>query len=205
MCVAKTWWVRIVYFVLLLFVEWNHAPGDQRNSGDCPELDLMGEQWRWPNSLLGSVKCSTGSTASKENGEECGETHGMLPRVNGITNARELSAGVRRSVRGNGGCFNLRVVVFVCLTLTSPDVLRGWVPKTVSSPSGLRAWPWVGPESGLREAFVKRYHWRYQWIYVRSVKWAVCCELWVTVPDGVVRECIWAMARAGSNGECLVS
>ena len=37
------------------------------------------------------------------------------------------------------------------------------------------------------------------------VKWAVCCELWVTVPDGVVRECIWAMARAGSNGECLVS
>ena len=142
MRVAKTWWVRIVYFVLLLFVEWNHAPSDQRNSGDCPELDLRGEQCRWPNSLLGSVKYSTGSTASKENREECGETQGMLPRVSGITNAREHSAGARRSVRGNGGYFNLRVVVFVCLTPMSSDVPPEW-PSVKD-----RVWPWVGPESG---------------------------------------------------------
>ena len=180
MRVATTWWVRIVYFVLLLFVEWNHAPGDQRNSGDCPELDLRGEQWRWPNSLLGSVKCSTGSTASKENGEECGETHGMLPRVSGITNAREHSAWVRRSVCGNGGCFQPESCC-LCVPgadeLARPERLRA---RPCVALSGLREWPWVGPKSGLREAVVKRYHWRYQWIYVRPVKWAVCCDLWVT-------------------------
>ena len=58
-------------------------------------------------------------------------------------------ARVRRSVRGNGGCFDLRVGVFVCLTPMSLDVLSGWVPKTVSSLSGLREWPWVGPENSL--------------------------------------------------------
>ena len=182
MRVAKTWWVRIVYFVLLLFVEWNHAPGDQRNSGDCPELDLRGEQWRWPNSLLGSVKCSTGSTASKENGEECGEMHGMLPRVSGITNAREHSAWVRRSVHGNGGCFNLRVVVFVCLRPMSPDVLRGWVPKTVSSPEWAESVavsrPWEWPERGICEAWSTTLVERYQRSCVRPVN----SELWPCEP-----------------------
>ena len=181
MRVAKTWWVRIVYFVLLLFVEWNHAPGDQRNSGDCPELDLRGEQWRWPNSFLASVRCSTGSTASKENGEECGETHGMPPRVGCITNAREHSAWVRRSVRGNGGCFNLRVVVFVCLTPMSPDVLRGWVPKTVSSPEWAESVavsrPWEWPERGICEAWSTTLVERYQRIvYVQCVCVSVTCE-----------------------------
>ena len=124
------------------------VPGDQRNSGDCPGLDLRGEQWRRPNSLLESVKNSTCSTASKENGKECGVRHGMLPRASGITNAREHSSWVRRSVRGNGRCFNPRVGVFVCLTPMSPDVLRGWVPKTVSSPEWAesvavsRPWEW---------------------------------------------------------------
>ena len=76
---------------------------------------------------------------------QCGEMHGMFPRVCGIRNSREHSAWVRRSVHGNGGCFNPRVV-FMCLTPMSPDVLSGWVQKTMSSPEWAErvamSWPW---------------------------------------------------------------
>ena len=76
---------------------------------------------------------------------------------------------------------------------------RPWVAL-----SGLREWPWVGPEDSLRQLWSATIG-VISGDYVRPVKWAVCCDLWVTVPDGVVRECIWTMARAGSNGACLVS
>ena len=150
MRVAQTWWMRIVYLLLLWFVGWNHAPSNQRNSGDCPELDRRGEQWCWPNSLLGSVKCSTGSTALKENEEECGEMHGMFPRVSGIAHAREHSARVRRSVRGNGGCFNPRMGVFACLVPVSWHVLGGWEPwVAVSRMREAVSRPWEWPERGI--------------------------------------------------------
>ena len=65
--------------------------------------------------------------------------------------------------------------------------------------SGLREWPWVGPEGGLRETFVEFRTLPELFLYVRPV-----CEsdLWVPIPDSVVCECVWAIARAGSNGEC---
>ena len=119
--------------------------------------------------------------------------HGMLPRVSGITNAREHSAWVRRSVRGNGGCFNLRVVVFVCLTPMSPDVLRGWVPKTVSSPEWAESVavsrPWEWPERGICEAWSTTLVERYQRIvYVQCVCVSMTCEH--RSPDSDVRTCI---------------
>ena len=145
MWVAKTWWVRIVYLLLLLFVEWNQAPGDQRKSGDCPDLDLRGEQWCWANSLLGSVKCSTGSFDSKENGEECGEITECSPEpvvlqmpgsiAQECAGASVAMAGVSTQEWGS-----------LCLRLMNLDILRGWVPKTLSSPEwaerGAVSRPW---------------------------------------------------------------
>ena len=61
----------------------------QRNSGDCLELYLSGKQCHRPNSLLGRPKKSTGSTASKWNGDEYGVSRGMFPRASGSTYARE--------------------------------------------------------------------------------------------------------------------
>ena len=139
------------HFMFISLWSITHVPGDQRNSGDCPELDLRGEQWRGPNSLLGSVKYSTGSTASKENGEECGKMHRMLPRVSGITNAREHSAGVRRSVRGNGGCFNLE--------LWSLCVWRRWVRTSLRSDRVSKTV--CGRESAPRVAVSRPGDWRY--------------------------------------------
>ena len=83
----------------------------------------------------------------------CGETHGMLPRVSGITNAREHSGWVR-----NGGCFNLRVVVF-CVSNADEFGRPSGVTEcqrpcvAVSRP---REWPWVGQETGDTERDVVR-------------------------------------------------
>ena len=112
----------------------------------------------------------------------CGEMHGMLPRVSSITNAREHSAWVCRNVRGNGGCFDPRVGVFVCLTPMSPDVPRGWVPKTVSSPEWAESVavsrPWEWPERGIWEAWSTTLVERYQRSCVRPVN----SELWPCEP-----------------------
>ena len=114
----------------------------------------------------------------------CGVRHGMLPRASGITNAREHSSWMRRSVRGNGGCFNPRVGVFVCLTPMSLDLLRGWVPKTVSSPEWAESVavsrPWEWPERGICEAWSTTLVERYQRIvYVQCV---CVSDMWAPVP-----------------------
>ena len=81
----------------------------------------------------------------------CGVRHGMLPRASGITNAREHSSGVRRSVRGNGGCFNLE--------LWSLCVWRRWVRTSLRSDRVSKTV--CGRESAPRVAVSRPGDWRY--------------------------------------------
>ena len=99
----------------------------------------------------------------------------MLPRKGDNTNSWEHTAGVYRGVCGNGGCFDTRADVFVCLT---PTGLDSWVAewrRLLVALSGLRG----GHESALRlawETIVVPYQWSYQWRL-----WATCqmsIELW---------------------------
>ena len=67
----------------LFYLIYTYAEEQWRLSTACPRGRCG------PNPVLESVENSTGSTSSKENGEQCSEIHGMLPMPSGITNARE--------------------------------------------------------------------------------------------------------------------
>ena len=106
---------------------------------------------------------------------------------------------VHRSVCANGGCFNPRIVVFVCLTPMKGLSVKDYVR------------PWVGPERGRESTgnvnIVRRCEVRQHGVL--PVLCATCLLLWpVWEPIlwwYLVRVHLWAYASSRANGEFPVS
>ena len=120
------------------------------------------------------TECSPESVALQMPGSIARECAGASVATAGVSTWELLSLCVwRRWVR----------------TSWEAECRRPWVAL-----SGLRAWPWVGPESGLREAFVKHGVQRL-WSATRGVVCdlsTVSCDRVSRCHDGVVYVWLWA-------------
>ena len=106
-----------------------------------------------------------------------GEIHGMGIQIQGSM--------LCKSIRGNGGCFDPRIVVFVCMTPMRSDILSGWESKTMGSPEWAREWLWLGMESVQESGYCE-------------TLWSATCPLWVEArlrSDPVTVSCMCVNGR----------